>query len=186
MQLFTKEGIIKQLNIAVDAFEQTGRKLSDEQFFAKSEDKWSAAEQMQHLILAVKPLNKAFGMPRLILRLLYGKPNKNSSINYQELVKKYQGKLERGAKASTAFIPKPISTDADKENIINSFAKNYIDFTANLADINEYDLDNYQLPHPILGKLSLREMLYFTAYHVEHHHNIVKERLVTKVASKRV
>jgi hypothetical protein len=184
VQLFTKEGIIKQLNIAVDAFEQTGRKLSDEQFFAKSDDKWSAADQMQHLVLAVKPLNKAFGLPRLVLRFLYGKPNKNSSINYQELVKKYQGKLERGAKASTAFTPKPL-VDADKEAVINNFAQTYIDFTAKLADINEYDLDNYQLPHPVLGKLSLREMLYFTAYHVEHHHKIVKERAIQKATSKR-
>jgi DinB superfamily len=185
VQLFTKEGIIKQLNMAVDAFEQTGRKLSDEQFFTKSDDLWSAAEQMQHLILAVKPLNKAFGLPRLVLRLLYGKPNRNSSINYQELVKKYQGKLERGAKASAAFTPKPITSDTDKESLINNFAKNYIDFTAKIASINEYDLDNYQLPHPILGKLSLREMLYFTAYHVEHHHNIVKERALEKVKNKR-
>ena len=88
MQLFTKEGIIKHLNAGVEAFEQTARKLTNEQFFAKSEDKWSAAEQMQHLILAIKPLHKAFGRSRFMLRLLYGKPNKNSSINYNELVKK--------------------------------------------------------------------------------------------------
>jgi hypothetical protein len=25
------------------------------------------------------------------------------------------------------------------------------------------------LPHPLLGKLTIREMLYFTVYHGEHH-----------------
>jgi len=30
---------------------------------------------------------------------------------------------------------------------------------------NEDELDQYQLPHPILGKLTIREMLYFTIYH---------------------
>jgi hypothetical protein len=184
VQLFTKEGIIKHLNLAVDAFEQTARKLTNEQFFAKSEDKWSAAEQTLHLILAVKPVHKAFGRSRIILRLLYGKPNKNSAINYQELVKKYKGRLERGAKATSAFIPKSLSPDVDKETLINSFTKSYTDFIANLTDINEYDLDNYQLPHPILGKISFREMLYFTAYHVEHHDNIVKERTLNKTKSK--
>lgn len=185
MQLFTKEGILHQLNIAVDAFEQTGRTLKNEEFFAKSEDQWSAAEQMQHLILSVIPLHKAFGKPRLILRVLYGKPDRNTSSTYTELVKKYQGKLERGAKASPAFRPKPLSADTDKEALIDNFTKIYTHFIAKIASINEYDLDNYQLPHPILGKLTLREMLYFTAYHVEHHHKIVKERVVDKVKSKR-
>ena len=29
----------------------------------------------------------------------------------------------------------------------------------------ENDLDRYQLPHPLLGKLTIREMLYFAIYH---------------------
>ena len=77
-----------------------------------------------------------------------------------------------------------MGSDSDKEAIINNFTQSYADFTAKLTDINEYDLDNYQLPHPILGKISLREMLYFTAYHVEHHDNIVKERTSNKTKSK--
>ncbi len=42
---------------------------------------------------------------------------------------------------------------------------------------SEAQLDALILPHPLLGKLTLREMLYFTIYHVQHHekqalHNI--------------
>jgi hypothetical protein len=29
----------------------------------------------------------------------------------------------------------------------------------------ESELDSYILPHPILGKLTIREMLFFTLYH---------------------
>jgi hypothetical protein len=35
---------------------------------------------------------------------------------------------------------------------------------------SEAQLDEYVLPHPILGKLTIREMLYFTIYHATHHH----------------
>jgi DinB superfamily len=184
VQLFTKEGIIQQLNSAVDAFEQTARQLSSEQFFSQPEGAWSAADQLEHLILAVKPLHKAFNLPKLVLRVLFGKPNRNASMNYMELIKKYQGKLERGAKASAAFTPQTTMVNDDKDAIINNFAQNYNIFTDKIAKINEYDLDNYQLPHPILGKLSLREMLYFTAYHVEHHHTIVKKRTGEKLGAK--
>lgn len=39
------------------------------------------------------------------------------------------------------------------------------------------DLDRYLLPHPLLGKLTLREMLFFTLYHNYHHVQSVAARL---------
>ena len=37
-------------------------------------------------------------------------------------------------------------------------------------------LDQYQLPHPLLGHLTMREMLEFTLYHQLHHMNVVKRK----------
>ncbi len=34
---------------------------------------------------------------------------------------------------------------------------------------SEAALDRYRLPHPLLGKLTVREMLFFTLYHNAHH-----------------
>ena len=42
-------------------------------------------------------------------------------------------------------------------------------------NILEKDLDFYVLPHPLIGKLTLREMLFFCIYHVQHHHKITQE-----------
>jgi hypothetical protein len=41
----------------------------------------------------------------------------------------------------------------------------------------EKKLDSLILPHPLLGKLTLREMLYFTNYHVIHHHKLTNRDL---------
>ncbi|CAN5267722.1 hypothetical protein BH11BAC6_BH11BAC6_08480 [soil metagenome] len=41
----------------------------------------------------------------------------------------------------------------------------------------ETALDIYILPHPLLGKLTLREMLYFNILHGEHHRQTVMELL---------
>ena len=38
------------------------------------------------------------------------------------------------------------------------------------------DLDVYILPHPLLGKVTLREMLYFTIHHNEHHLELLQNR----------
>jgi hypothetical protein len=42
---------------------------------------------------------------------------------------------------------------------------------------SERQLDRIRLPHPVLGKLSVREMLFFTLYHNQHHIEAVKRRL---------
>ena len=48
----------------------------------------------------------------------------------------------------------------------------------NSDKFSEDEIDTYILPHPLLGKLTIREMIYFTIYHVEHHQNNTKQNLV--------
>jgi hypothetical protein len=40
----------------------------------------------------------------------------------------------------------------------------------------EDDLDNYLVKHPLLGRITLRELCYFTIYHTQHHLNIISSR----------
>ena len=46
---------------------------------------------------------------------------------------------------------------------------------------SEQDLDKYILPHPLLGKLTMREMMYFTIYHVQHHQRLIAKNLQKEV-----
>ncbi|QLH34686.1 MAG: DinB family protein [Cyclobacteriaceae bacterium] len=48
---------------------------------------------------------------------------------------------------------------------------------AKLNRFSEAELDLYILPHPLLGKLTLREMIYFTCYHVQHHQELTTKNL---------
>ena len=41
---------------------------------------------------------------------------------------------------------------------------------------SEDQLDRYQLPHPAMGKMTVREVLFFTVYHNAHHARRVRER----------
>jgi len=41
---------------------------------------------------------------------------------------------------------------------------------------SEEKLDKCLIPHPLLGKLILREMLFFTNWHTQHHLNTLKEK----------
>jgi DinB superfamily len=154
---------------------QTVQRIEEQRFFERTVlNKWSAAENVHHLILAVRPLNLAFSLPLPIVRL-FGKPNQ-AGRTYDEVVTRYQQLLREGAKASLPYIPgKKFS--ASKLELMSKLTSSYEAFSQKVHHIAEEKLDLYLLPHPILGRITLKEMLYFTLYHVHHHHRIIKERL---------
>jgi hypothetical protein len=146
-------------------------KLNPTEFTSSPPGKWSAGQHFLHIILSVSPVVTAFRLPSLLLRLLFGKANR-SSKTYEELVVKYKDKLARGGRASGRFVPKAILFE-DRERLVSRYNRNIEALQSLVAKTTEADLDFYILPHPLLGKLTLREMLYFTIHHVKHHHDLV-------------
>ena len=44
-------------------------------------------------------------------------------------------------------------------------------------NLSEKDIDTYRAPHPLIGKLTVRELVYFSIYHVGHHHKSIQKLL---------
>ena len=131
------------------------------------ENKWTPAENFQHLVAATKMTSIAFVLPKFMPVLLYGKPARTSH-GYNKVVDNYHKKLVEGAKATGVYVPK--KTDYDRtalqqklkregDKLIGAIEKKWSD----------EELDNYQVAHPILGLLTHRELAYFTLYHNGHH-----------------
>jgi hypothetical protein len=147
--------------------------LNKADFMFAANKKWTAGQQLDHILRGVSPVKTALSLPKLVPQLLFGKAKRDSN-NYEMLVKNYQEKLAAGSKASGRFIPPEIGF-AGRESLSDKLLKTVANLTEKLDNFTEAQLDEYVLPHPILGKLTIREMLYFTIYHVEHHHqNAVK------------
>ncbi len=164
----TKQAIIQKLSEGFSIVETTINR-SDADVFYQKNNKWSAAQNIQHLILSVKPLNLAFTLPNFAL-LFFGKLNRDPR-NYEEMVEKYHHKLVEGGVSTGQFTPK--EEDINKEEIMKQFRTINDTFLNKVDEFTEEDLDKYFLPHPLLGKLTLREMLYFTIYHTLHHHKAI-------------
>jgi hypothetical protein len=141
--------------------------LPDADFLKSSNAKWTAGQQLDHLVKAVNPVNLAFILPHFLLRIVFGKANRTSRT-YDELVEKYKSKLAAGGKASAPFIPPPIAA-SDREKLSRRFLALTASMLNRINSFSEEQLDTLILPHPLLGKLTFREMLYFTIYHAEHH-----------------
>jgi hypothetical protein len=173
----TKEEITYQLENVSTAFLSFCNSVSDESFFRQPAEKWSIAQNVTHLITSAKMTRLVFRLPKFIVSIYVGKPNRPSR-SYDELVAKYKLKLTQGGRASGRFVAKPVSSKTGKENILNKFilTMKSLNDTIN-KNWNNLQLDQYLAPHPLLGKLTLRELCYFTIYHTEHHLRIIKERL---------
>ena len=168
----TKSEAIQKLNEAFSAVEMLINSIPEEQFFHKpANSKWSVAENVEHLFLSVKPLVGLFGKKDMMLAN-WGKSGRASGT-YDELVSTY---LERLSKlpSGVAFGPvAPVAITGSKDEIIGKLNSIHEKFTERTEALTEEELDTYQVPHPLLGLLTGREFVYFTAYHTVHHHKAI-------------
>lgn len=147
--------------------------FSEAEFFAKIGTAWSPAENVRHLAKSIRPVAKALRMPRLELRLMFGAP-KRESVSYDALRERYLAKLAAGGEAGR-FAPSS-TTVLDREAVLKLQADANRELRAAIARWPEAALDRRQMPHPLLGKLTVREMLFFTLYHQQHHMAVVSRR----------
>ncbi len=167
--------IILQLNQNHSSYIDFIYSLDDLQFVQTQQGKWSAGQQLEHIYLSIKPLTQALLLPSFLLRLLFGKANRPSR-KYEVVVEKYKEKLANGGRATKKYIPSVVSNNK-KEELIKKLQHRIYKLTSLIRRFEEEELDTLILPHPLLGKLTLREMLYFTMYHVKHHEAGLKNYL---------
>jgi hypothetical protein len=176
----TKTEIIKAAENAFTQFSENCNSMHETLFFKKPGSKWSAAENIQHMIISTNMTTLAYRLPKFIVRLVGGKPNR-ASRSYEELKDKYYKKLADGGKASGLFVPKPIEIKYGKQKLMDNWRKATDRFIKALTkNRTEKDLDNYLAKHPLLGRITLRELCYFTIFHTEHHLQAIHKISVTQ------
>ena len=174
MPIQNKDEIIDALNEKINAFNNFISPMTKEEFEISPGGKWSAGQNLDHLIRAIKPLQLAFRLPKLFLKIFFGNANRPSK-SYEQLVGKYKSKLAAGGKASGPFIP-PVILFENKNALLKTYEKQKLNFIRKVRKQKESELDKYILPHPLLGKLTMREMLFFTIYHNQHHLETLEQR----------
>ena len=174
----TKQEIQSSLHICHHVFLEYINGLSDEDYLFCLPHKWSAGQQLDHIYRSVQPLTLALFVPTWMLKLWIGKANRISK-SYEDLVSKYQTKLSEGGAAFGRFLPEKCSLDK-KKILVDKLTKVVKILTGRLEKYSESDLDRLILPHPLLGKITLREMIYFTIYHVQHHQKLASATLSAK------
>lgn len=136
--------------------------------------KWSAAVQLAHLSLCLEALSKALQLKEALAEK-FGVIDR-PLMSTMDLVKYYREQLAGGGKAPERFIPQVV-TIADRDEWIGRVRAVTKSIKDDLLHFQEDDLDRLALPHPFLGKLSIREMMYLLTFHAPYHLAQVKYQL---------
>jgi hypothetical protein len=175
----TRQELIDSLTLNHKEFVLYFRGLRDEDFtFSLNNEKWSAAQHADHILRSLSPVRMLFGLPKWMGRLFFKKANRPSK-SYEDLIKKYLLSLERGGRASGRFVPEKVGAGS-KAALAKRIEATVQKLCSAVSRYSEKELDRLVLPHPLLGRVTLREMLYFTIYHVRHHQSLAARDLAKK------
>ena len=138
-------------------------------------NKWTTGQQALHLLQSIKTLNNALSFPKFILKYRFGKSNREVR-DYDAVANRYNERLKNVngrtfGPSQNMRIPKL----NEKQYLIDRLQTENKKLQYKTRKWSDKQLDTYILPHPLMGKMPVREIIMWTAYHVEHHTNTLKE-----------
>jgi len=164
-----KEAIVQLLEANHTALLDWLEQQDKDHWESGPEGKWTTGQVALHLLQSIKPVNDAMSMPKFILRYKFGKSNREVR-DYNTVVARYQDKLKgaQGLVSPFSRDMKPVQF-SDKNYLLTRLQMENKKLQYKTKKWKDSHLDSYVLPHPLLGKMPLREVVMWTAYHVLHH-----------------
>lgn len=162
------------------------RTFSTPDFLAPIGTAWSPADNVRHLTKSVRPVSAGLRLPRWVLRLAFGRVT-GVSRSYAESREMYRARLAEGVSAgrfSPSARPPAADPEAERARVMTYHAAAIDEMVRIVGRWPEDALDRIRLPHPALGRLTVREMLFFTVYHNRHHVEVVRGRWATRSAAQ--
>ncbi|HEY0671009.1 MAG TPA: DinB family protein [Longimicrobiales bacterium] len=155
--------------------------LSQDEFVLRVDSAWTPAQHLDHLNISVSAVARGFSISRWLLRLRFGRARRVSR-SYEQLRDDYRARLSAGGGATGRYVPTveelpPEQRSVRQQELLARWQRVNARLRAALERWSEKQLDRIQLPHPLLGKLTAREMVFFTIYHNQHHVTGAKSRL---------
>lgn len=172
--IYSKSEIIESLQTSFDNVAACIKSTPNDIFYEKRNGKWSIAENLDHLVQSTKPIASVLKKNKLIL-LAFG-VSLSGSEKFETLKSNYHLKLSQGLAPANGggFVSKNVES-ISKEKFLENWNLIGSKFPNRINQWSENSLDRFKLPHPLLGKLTVREMLFFTIFHNEHHLRTMKQ-----------
>lgn len=178
---FTRSEIAAALQAVEGEVASFFASLTHDELVDRVGEAWTPAEHLRHLCVSVSAVARGLAVPRCLLRLRFGRA-RAPSRPYEAIRETYRSMLAAGAGASGRFVPpredvSPALAAERRADLLARWARANAALRSALEPWSEADLERVRMPHPILGKLTVREMLFFTLYHNGHHVEAARRRI---------
>jgi len=166
----------------IDALASVEREVGDffgsleaDEFVLRVGDAWSAAQHLDHLNIATSAAARAYTVSPWLLQLRFGRALRPSR-SYDALTEEYRARIARGGRASGRFVPQ--RDDASTSDpivrrtvLLSRWYRVNQRLQSGIRGWKEVSLDRARVPHPLLGRITARELAY------RHHIMAAKRRL---------
>ncbi|HCR48209.1 MAG TPA: hypothetical protein DIW24_01160 [Bacteroidetes bacterium] len=168
----SKSNLIREIQTTFTQFQIYIESLPEEILFRKLHpDKWSIAENVEHLNICLNQTNLGLRLPKMLLKLMSG-TSQRDSLTYEMLVVAYRNVLKSGGRAPERYQPQETG---DRGTLLRAFA---VEVELHLKILRskwkDEQMDLFLMPHPLLRKITVRELIYFTMYHIRHHRQAIE------------
>ncbi|WP_298781630.1 DinB family protein [uncultured Polaribacter sp.] len=137
-------------------------------------NKWTSGQHILHLVDSLQLLNNALSYPRFLLKYKFGVSNRPSK-SYDAVVEKYQQRLHENSEKAKVFNQKIKNPSLnERERLITKYQIQQKKLQYKIRKIDDKNLDTLILPHPLMGKMTIREIVMWTAHHTELHSHTLK------------
>lgn len=178
METPTKDQLIQDLN---KSFQEIINWINEQEETNFNKEivagKWTIAGHLYHLVKSTKAVSQGMKMPKLGLRTMFGKSNRQERT-FDEMLEKYETTLAN----TVVKVPSSYQADQDRTfkraELVSRFEQELDVLVKVLGKWKEADMSVYIMPHPAIGKCTIREFMYFTIFHTDHHLRTLKEKYV--------
>ena len=169
----THSEIIAALESNAAAIRDFFTSVPDAAFFDGDSDRWAPAHHLAHLTQSSHSLQRALNFGTLPAH-----PS-GRSRSYGEMIAATAASLGSTPKDRLLELGRTvvISSGVGRADIVVAFESTSAGLRAAARSWDENALDRYTLEHPLIGALTVREMLFFTVFHERHHLKSVRTRI---------
>jgi len=147
----------------------------DQRFILGPEGKWKTSGHLDHLTQTAEMVVKGLRMPKLVLRWKFGKTNRPIR-SYDEVAQRYNERLSKVPAGVTSPMTIRDFSIKEKSKCVDAFEQAGKKLSETAVKWSDKKLDAVLLPHPLMGRMPVRELLMWTSYHNYHHLRILKEK----------
>ena len=138
--------------------------------------KWTAGQHVVHLVQSSQALLRVLKLPKFFIKWKFGTCNRPTR-SFDEVKERYEQKLSAAGTVISPFsVNMPQITIGDKPFWLDKLSKLNANLNKVILGLSEKHLDGLVIPHPLMGKLTIREILMWNAHHLEHHTRILKQK----------